>query len=127
MKTDPIADMLTRIRNGAAAGKQTVSIPHSKIKEAIAGILKQHGYIVNFKTVSPVNFPMIEVELGQASSDLTLVRVSKPGRRIYSSSKEIPRVLGGRGIVIISTPSGLMSGQEARKKGLGGELICKVY
>lgn len=128
--TDPISDMLTRIRNAISAGKPQVSIPHSRLKEAIAKILQEQGYVTGLK-VDRDSFP-VKLELSLATDDgrtaiSELVRISKPGRRIYASSREIPTVLGGRGIVIVSTPGGVMTGRDARRKGLGGELICKVY
>ena len=127
MTTDPIADMLTRIRNAAGARRSSARIPYSKIKEAIAEILKTNGFIADF-TVEKEGFKSIVVEINTQPSSLTnLARISKPGRRVYSAASEIPAVLGGRGIVIVSTSNGLMTGREARQKGLGGELICKVW
>ncbi len=127
MTTDPIADMLTRIRNAAGARQASTSVPYSKIKEVIAGILKTHGFIADF-SVDSEGFKAIVVELMPQPSNLTnLTRISKPGRRVYTAAADIPSVLGGRGIVIVSTSGGLMTGREARKKGLGGELICKVW
>lgn len=127
MTTDPIADMLTRIRNAAGAHQSSTRIPYSKIKEAIAGILKTNGFIDDF-SVDKDGFKAIVVELAETSGNLTnLTRISKPGRRVYTAASEIPTILGGRGIVIVSTSNGLMTGTEARKKGLGGELICKVW
>jgi small subunit ribosomal protein S8 len=127
MTTDPIADMLTRIRNAAGARQASTRIPYSKIKEAIATILKANGFIADFN-VEAEGFKSIIVDLELQSSNLTnLARISKPGRRVYSAAEDIPAVLGGRGIVIVSTSSGLMTGREARQKGLGGELICKVW
>lgn len=129
--SDPIADMLTRIRNGLAVSKETVVVPHSKMKEAIAGILKENGFIAGFKVEGKeAGFKMLIISL-KADADQpvisSLARVSKPGRRVYASSQDIPLVLGGRGMVIVSTSNGVMSGRDARKKGLGGELICKVW
>ncbi|HVE80614.1 MAG TPA: 30S ribosomal protein S8 [Candidatus Dormibacteraeota bacterium] len=131
MMSDPIADMLTRIRNGLAVSKETVVVPHSKMKEAIAGILKENGFIAGFKVEGKeAGFKMLIISL-KADADQpvisSLARVSKPGRRVYASSQDIPLVLGGRGMVIVSTSNGVMSGRDARKKGLGGELICKVW
>lgn len=128
---DPIADMLTRIRNGIAARKSSVSVPHSKIKIAIAEILKTNGFITDYRVEDEKSsFSRIVIELaedGEMPSITELTRISKPGRRIFSPSKRIPTVLAGRGIVIVSTPSGLMTGREAKRLGLGGELICKVW
>ena len=128
MTTDPIADMLTRIRNGLSANKTMVVVPYSKIKHSIAQILKTNGYITDVKEVKNGAFMMLELKLAGSNKKITTItRVSKPGRRMYTPMSEIPKVLGGRGIVIISTPSGIMTGSEARKKGVGGELICTVY
>jgi small subunit ribosomal protein S8 len=128
MTTDPIADMLTRIRNGLSANKTMVVVPYSKIKQSIAQILKTNGYITDVKEVKNGAFMMLELKLAGSNKKITTItRVSKPGRRMYTPKSEIPKVLGGRGIVIISTPSGIMTGSEARKKGVGGELICTVY
>lgn len=128
--TDPIADMLTRIRNAVAAARSYVVMPHSKIKEGIAGILKDNNFIADFKVEETDGFKSIVITINNDKHDVTisnLQRVSKPGRRVYASSQDIPLVLGGRGMVILSTSSGLMSGRDARKHGLGGELICKVW
>ncbi len=128
--TDPIADMLTRIRNARGAGKSTVSMPYSKIKYKIADILAATGYLTDVKVTKNGAFSQLEVGIDDAQVRRPLqrlIRVSKPGRRVYAKHTEIPHVLSGRGIVIVSTSSGLMTGQEARQKGLGGELICKVY
>ncbi|HSX41551.1 MAG TPA: 30S ribosomal protein S8 [Candidatus Saccharimonadales bacterium] len=131
MTTDPIADMLTRIRNGLAVRKASVLVPHSKMKEAIAGILKDNGFVTGFKVETASDgFKTMTVALDDGShqpSLSNLQRISKPGRRVYYSSADIPLILGGRGMVIISTSKGVMSGREARKAGLGGELICKVW
>lgn len=127
--TDPIADMLTRIRNAIAAGRESVVVPHSKIKESLASILKQNNFISDFRVEEVDGFKtiIVTVKEGDRPSISSLQRVSKPGRRVYTSSKDIPLVLGGRGMVILSTSGGLMTGREARQKGLGGELICKVW
>lgn len=131
MTTDPIADMLTRIRNGLAAGKASVLIPHSKMKEAIAAILRDNGFVAGFKVETASDgFKTLTISLGDGSARpvlSSLQRVSKPGRRVYYSCTDLPLVLGGRGMVIVSTSKGVMSGREARKSGLGGELICKVW
>ncbi len=125
--TDPIADMLTRIRNGIMSNKSVVVMPHSKLKVAIAEILHSNGYLGKVSVVTLGGFKQLSVGLNGPSQPESLVRVSKPGRRIYASATSIPTVRTGRGIVIISTPAGIMTGKEARKKGIGGELICKVY
>ena len=128
MTTDPIADMLTRIRNGLSANKAAVTIPYSKVKLSIAQILKAKGYIANVTETKNGAFAMLEVQLSGADKKITTItRVSKPGRRMYAPKTEIPNVWGGRGIVIVSTPAGIMTGSDARKKGMGGELICTVY
>ncbi len=128
MTTDPIADMLTRIRNGLSANKTSVVVPYSKIKLSIAQILKDKGFIAGVKETKNGAFASLELQLSGSNRKITTItRVSKPGRRMYAPKTEIPKVLGGRGIVIISTPSGIMTGTEAQKKGVGGELICTVY
>jgi small subunit ribosomal protein S8 len=127
---DPIADMLTRIRNAMRASRTEVVMPHSKIKESIAGILKDNGFIASFNVDTSGTFKTIVLSLNSQDGRPglnDLQRVSKPGRRVYASSQDIPLVLGGRGMVILSTSSGLMTGRDARQKGLGGELICKVW
>ena len=128
--TDPIADMLTRIRNARGAGKLSVSMPYSKMKHQIASILAQTGYVSNVTVAKHGAFSHLELDIDGAKVQRplqSLIRVSKPGRRVYAKHNEIPHVISGRGIMIVSTSSGLMTGQEARQKGLGGELICKVY
>jgi small subunit ribosomal protein S8 len=128
--TDPIADMLTRIRNARGAGMSQVSIPYSRIKHQIADILAKSGYVSGVKVGKNGAFQVLELGIdgsGVKRPLQKLMRVSKPGRRVYAKRDEIPHVLSGRGIVIVSTSSGLMTGQEARQKGLGGELICKVW
>lgn len=125
---DPIADLLTRIRNAATARKGALVMPYSKMREQVAGILKLNGYIADVRVAEAGNFKSLELTLPQDPEAITaLVRVSKPGRRVYVSAKDIPTVLGGRGLVILSTSHGVMSGRDARKQGLGGELICKVW
>src|SRR4051812_9358201 len=109
MNTDPIADMLTRIRNGQMAGRASVVMPHSNIKEAIAKILAEKGYVAAFEVSGQAPSKMIEVTLGGRRELSKLTRMSKPGRRVYTSSREIPMVLSGRGLIIISTPKGIMA------------------
>ena len=131
MVTDPISDMLTRIRNANLAMKETVTMPSSKAKEEIAKLLAAEGYVAGF-----------EVAPGDPGKDLTislrytedrqrvlqgLRRISKPGRRLYSSAKDLPRVQGGLGVTIVSTSQGVMTDREARKKRVGGELVCEVW
>jgi small subunit ribosomal protein S8 len=127
MTTDPIADMLTRIRNGIMSGKSEVIVPHSKLKAAVAEILSANGYVGKVSTVEENGFKNLNINLDGKNQPESLVRVSKPGRRIYAKVSEIPSVRTGRGLVIMSTPAGIMTGKEARTKGVGGELICKVY
>lgn len=128
--TDPIADMLTRIRNAIAASRAHVVLPYSKMKENIARILKDNGFIVDYRVDADGQFKslVLTVQVEDTTPTITsLQRVSKPGRRVYTSAGDIPLVLGGRGMVIVSTSGGVMSGRDARRKGLGGELICKVW
>ena len=126
--TDPIADMLTRIRNAIAAGKGEVVVPFSKMKEAIVKILVESGYVAGYQKEDAGPSQQLRISLeGSSQAINSLPRLSKPGRRLYAGSQDIPSVLGGRGIVILSTPAGLMTGQQARKQRIGGELICKVW
>ena len=128
MFNDSIADMLTRIRNAATAKRTDVVMPYSKMRESIAVILKKNGYLIDFVVATDGAFKSLEVTLPSDPEIITaLVRVSKPGRRVYVATSDIPTVLGGRGLVILSTSSGVMTGRDARKAGLGGELICKVW
>lgn len=127
--TDTISDMLTRIRNGTRALLPTVSIPHSRLKESIARILLAEGYLGDV-TVSGLSRKTITVRLkyqGKKSVIEGLKRVSRPGLRRYVGSDEVPRVRGGLGIAIVSTPEGLMTGSASRRKNLGGELICYIW
>jgi len=133
---DPIADMLTRIRNGVMIGQSVVAMPSSKIKSEIARILKEEGYIDGFEVVDGTQ-PEQHVlrvrlkyvgERRQRHPVITgLQRVSRPGRRIYTHKQDIPWVLSGVGVAILSTPKGVMTGQRARQLGVGGEIICKVW
>ncbi len=128
--TDPIADMLTRIRNARGIGKSSVAMPYSKMKHQIAHILASCGYVSGVRVDKTGAFASLVVDIDTAGVKRPLqklIRVSKPGRRVYAKHDEIPHVLSGRGIMIVSTSSGLMTGHDARKKGLGGELICKVW
>jgi small subunit ribosomal protein S8 len=129
--TDPIADMLTRIRNAIAAGHPRVDIPGSKLKMEVARILKEEGYINNYTTKGEGIKYMIRIFLrydAKGTSSIThLSRVSRPGRRVYVGAGEIPKVLGGYGVNIISTSQGLMSGKKARKENIGGEILAVVY
>jgi small subunit ribosomal protein S8 len=126
---DPISDMLTRIRNANRALLPVVQMPHSRMKESIAGILKKEGYISDFAVEGKLPRTM-KLKLkyqGKRSVIQGLQRVSSPGLRRYSGSTEIPRVRGGLGVAVLSTSEGLMTGTQARKKNLGGELICYVW
>lgn len=128
MFNDSIADLLTRIRNANTARKRLVVMPYSKMKEQVAHILQENHFIDTVNVASDGNFKSLEITLLTDQEAITsLQRVSKPGRRVYTSAGDIPLVLGGRGMVIVSTSSGVMSGRDARQKGLGGELICKVW
>ncbi len=129
--TDPIADMLARIRNAVAAKHSRVDIPASKLKLEIARILKEEGYINNFVVKGEGVKKIIRIFLrydSRGTSSIThLQRVSRPGRRVYVGSHQIPRVLGGYGVNIVSTSRGLMSGKTARRENVGGELLAEVY
>jgi small subunit ribosomal protein S8 len=126
---DPIADMLTRIRNAQRALLPTVQMPHSRMKENIATILKKEGYLtdVAVEGKAPRTIKLKLKYQGKKSVIEGLRRVSRPGLRHYVSATEIPRVLGGLGVAVISTPEGLMTGVQARKKNLGGELLCYIW
>jgi small subunit ribosomal protein S8 len=129
--TDPVADMLTRIRNAVLAKHLKVDMPASRLKVEIARILKQEGYISNFKTNEEEgrNFLTVFLKYGPKGERVitNIERVSRPGCRVYVSKGDIPRVLGGLGISIVTTSHGVMTGQEARKQGFGGELLCNIY
>ena len=134
--TDPISDMLTRIRNGAMAGLPLVAMPSSKVKASIADILKSEGFIESFEVVDgeKPSHKVLRMDLKYVGTRRTrkpvingLERVSKPGRRIYAKKDEIPWVLSGIGVTIMSTPKGLMTDRKARKIGVGGEVLCKVW
>jgi small subunit ribosomal protein S8 len=129
--SDPIADMLTRIRNGVTAKHDSVRMPSSKIKVAIAKVLKEEGFIRDFVVDSEGPRSMLRIDLsytGRKEPVLSgIKRVSTPGLRIYVQKREIPRVLGGLGVAILSTPEGVMTGQHARQKSIGGEVICYVW
>jgi small subunit ribosomal protein S8 len=128
--TDPIADMLTRIRNAINVRKSEVTLPHSKIKESVARLLAESNFVdsVEVKDANIGKELTVRINGEDSNARITeIVRVSKPGRRYYVNSKEIPVVKRGRGVVIISTSKGLMTGDKARQEHIGGELICKVY
>ena len=128
--SDPIADFLTRIRNAVGSGKAELSAPYSKMKAEIARILKQEGYIANYEIETTGKFPEIKITnkiVNRAPAITGLKRISRPGLRRYVGSDEIPRVLGGMGIAILSTPKGLLSGRDAKRQNLGGELLAYVW
>jgi small subunit ribosomal protein S8 len=136
MLTDPIADMLTRIRNAIMAGHQMVALPGSKLKVAIAKILKEEGFISAYEVVDgkTAGTKVLRLRLkyvGERRERKPVItgieRISRPGRRVYTGRQEIPWVLSGMGIAILSTPKGVMTGQRARQLGVGGEVLCKVW
>jgi len=127
--TDPIADMLTRIRNASSALLPTVEIPHSKMKESLAHVLASQGYVAGI-SIEGDKIKRLKLKLkynGRRGVIEGIRRISRPGLRNYVGSSEIPRVRGGLGVAVISTPEGVMSGQEARRKNLGGEVVCYVW
>jgi small subunit ribosomal protein S8 len=129
--TDPIADMLTRIRNGLGAKHAKVDVPASNLKVEIARILKEEGFILNYKVIGEGAARAIRVYLKYGPGGEKVIsqidRISKPGCRVYSGKDDIPNVLGGLGVNILSTSRGLMTGREARRHGIGGEILCRVY
>ena len=129
--SDPIADMLTRVRNALGARHQKVDVPASKLKMEIARILKEEGYIANYKLADEGPVKTIRIYLKYTTANQpaisSLQRVSRPGCRVYVGSGEIPKVLGGLGVNILTTPRGVMTGRTARKEGVGGELLCRVW
>ena len=134
--TDPIADMLTRVRNAVMAGQSLTAMPHSKVKVEIAKILKEEGYIENFE-VADGERPgqkMLRIKIkyiGERRERKPVItgleRISRPGRRVYTKKHDIPWVLAGIGVAILSTPKGIMTGQRARQLGVGGEILCKIW
>ncbi len=134
--SDPISDMLTRIRNAVLVGHSTVAMPSSKMKSAIAKILKEEGYITGYEVVDGerpghrvlrIRLKYIGERRERRPVITQLERISRPGRRVYTGKQDIPWVLSGMGIAIISTPKGVMTGQRARQLGVGGEILCKVW
>ena len=129
--TDPVADMLTRVRNALQARHQKVDVPLSKLKVEMARILKDEGYIANYKSTEEEGRKVLRLYLkygADSSSPISQIkRISRPGCRVYVGHSEIPRVLGGLGISILTTPKGVMTGRQARKEKLGGEVLCEVY
>lgn len=129
--TDPIADMLTRIRNANSAGHKTVEVPASKIKKSIAEILKEEGYISSFEVKEDGKQGVIDIEMKYGPENEKVItgikKISKPGLKVYAKANDVPRVLGGLGIAIISTSNGVISDKKARELGVGGEVICYVW
>ena len=129
--TDPIADMLTRIRNANTVGHETVEIPASTMKKAIAEILKEEGYITDFEVIDDNKQGIIKVTMKYGANKERVIsgikKISKPGLKVYAKAGEVPKVLGGLGIAIVSTSKGIVSDKEARKLGVGGEVICYVW
>ena len=127
--SDPVGDMLARIKNAQVRNHNKVSLPSSKFKAKIADVLKSEGYIIDYK-INDDKKPLIEINLKYNSGNPvinTIERISKPGRRIFSSASSLPKINNGLGIAIVSTPQGVMTDVDARKKKLGGEIICKVF
>jgi small subunit ribosomal protein S8 len=131
--TDPIADMLTRLRNANVAQHDTVRMPSSKLKEALAGILAREGYIAGYSVVDESSRPgrTLEVRMKYSADRVPTIsglrRISKPGLRVYSKADKLPRVLGGLGVAVLSTSQGLMTDREARERRVGGEVLCYVW
>ena len=134
MQTDPLADFLTTIRNASRASKSEIRVPWSRMRSDVAHVLKNEGYVLEVEKVSDkeakAGKPELRVKLrgtGKTRAITQITRISKPGRRQYVGSQEIPRVLGGMGVSVVSTPRGVMSGHQAKKQNLGGELLLTVY
>ncbi len=131
MLTDPIADMLTRIRNANMALHDQVAMPGSNLKTEVARVLEEQGYISGYETVAEGSHATLTVRLKYDQSRRRVIsglkRISKPGRRVYADKDSLPRVLGGMGVAIISTSQGLITGHEARRRGVGGEVLCTVW
>lgn len=128
--SDPVADMLTRIRNAINVNKTEVSMPHSKLKETVARELVKAGYLADVEVTDGKPRATLTITINNPGENATITeieKVSKPGRRVYAGVSEIPRIKSGRGVVLVSTSKGVMTGREASKQRLGGELICKVY
>jgi len=128
--TDPIADMLSRIRNAIAVRKTDISMPHSNVKESVARILKDNRFIADVSVADATVGKTLHIVINRQDDNAKITeikRMSTPGRRMYSGSDKIPTVKRGRGLVVVSTSKGMMTGDEAKKQGIGGELICKVY
>jgi len=127
---DPVADMLTRIRNALAVHKSHVEVPYSKTKEALARVLLDAGFVNAVEIEGEGHKRSLRIDIDQTTTQRSITelhRISKPGRRVYAQSRDIPQILRGRGIVVVSTSSGVMNGSDAKKQGIGGELMCKVW
>ncbi|MEC4890154.1 MAG: 30S ribosomal protein S8 [Nitrospira sp.] len=131
MVTDPISDLLTRLKNGSQRRHDTISVPASKLKRAVLDILKKEGYVDGVESATEDGHPVLSVQLryvGEGQPMITgMQRISKPGRRVYVGSKEIAKVRNGIGVAILSTSKGIMTDAESRKNGLGGEVLCSVW
>lgn len=129
--TDPVSDLLTRVRNGLAARHEKVDLPSSRFKVELARILKDQGYIKNFKVMDDRGAGLLRLYLKYDDAGRPVIhglsRVSKPGRRLYKGKDELPQILGGLGVAIVSTSQGLLTGHDARRRGLGGEVVCAVW
>lgn len=128
--TDPISDMLTRIRNAIALGRTEVTLPHSKLKADVANVLMSSGFLSEVKVNSSGKFKELEIKINdeiEVAKITEIKRLSRPGQRHYVKAPKIPKVRRGRGIVVVSTSRGIMAGEDARRQNLGGELICEVY
>ena len=129
--TDPIADLLTRVRNAGMARHESVLVPVSKMKQSVANILKEEGFIRDVETVKGSQWPMLRLRLlpsvRNQASIRGVKRISRPGLRVYVNREDIPKVYGGLGVAIMSTSQGVMSGQDARNRGIGGEVLCYVW
>jgi small subunit ribosomal protein S8 len=129
--TDPVSDFLARIRNGIRARQQKIDVPASKLKAELARILKEEGYIANYKATEEDGKKVLRVYLKYGNNNEAIItnleRVSRPGCRVYVGHNDIPRVLGGLGINILTTPRGVMTGRQARREGVGGEVLCQVW
>ena len=131
MTTDPISDLLTRLRNASMVSKHSIEVPHSKYKYELVKLLKEEGYVLDLKTSGEGSKKIINIELKYSEEGKSVIsgmnRLSRPGKRVYSSFDKLPRNNGGLGTVIVSTSRGLLSDSEARKRKLGGEIICEVW
>lgn len=127
MNTDPIADLLTRIRNASRAGKKSVAIPHSKLKEELAKVLESEGIITKTRINRSGKFSEILVTLKEDKKNIDLSRISKPGQRVYKKADQIRPVRNGFGISVLSTSQGLLTGDKAKELGIGGEVLCEVF